>query len=51
MLATIDLAFALPTLNVVFGSRFGGGGGCKDGDADPDEATDRRPLTFLGSVE
>jgi len=37
----MDFALALPTLSVVFGSRFGGGGGC----------TNDRPWIFLGSVE
>ena len=40
-LATIDRARALPTLNVVLGSRFGGGGGWMD----------IRFGNFLGNVE
>ena len=42
-LATIDLARAFPTDNVVFGSLFGGGGGCAWSLPDP--------CSFLGKVE
>ena len=55
MFATIDLAFARPTLKVVFGSRFGGGGGWGAGPipwpgARLSRTEELPPVSFLGSV-